>query len=168
MMRLIYGLALIAALVAVPTIAEAQQARQETRQSASGNRARAQRPDRSAAGLILQNREALNLTAEQVSQIEKIRDDLREKNRPLQRQVRELRNSISNGGQLSREQRAELREKSAPINAEMRKNTEAAREAMLQVLDAEQQEKVKEIWEKARQEQRERQRNRRQGGNPGT
>jgi len=159
-MRLIYGLALIAALVAVPEVVQAQQPQQQT-QGAPGNRSRSQqRAPRTPGAVILQHKDELNLTAEQVAQIEKIDAELQEKNRPLQQQMRELRGNVS-GDQLSDEQRAELRQKTAPINEEIRKNTMAAREQILQVLSPEQQQRAKELWQPAR---------RRQGGsgNPRT
>lgn len=157
-MRLIYGLALITALVAVPEIAQAQQ---QPTPTAPGNRARAQRAPRTPAALILQRKDELNLTPEQVAQIEKIGEELQEKNRPLQQKMRELRGNRP-PNQLSDDERAELRQKMAPINEEMRKNTQAAREQILEVLNAEQQQKAKEIWQAAQQ------RGRRQGGNRGT
>lgn len=162
-MRLIYGLSLITALIAMPAVAQAQQQQQRPTQTAPGSRGgMQQRQARTPSSVILQHKDELKLSAEQVAQIEEIGAELQEKNRPLQEKMREARGSGS-GGQMSQEERAKLLQKMAPITEEIRKNTEAAREKMLQVLNAEQQKKVKEIWEANQQQQR----NRRPGGSRG-
>lgn len=164
-MKLIYGLSLITALVAMPAIAEAQQQQRPTQTAPDNRSGMQQRQARTPSAVIMQHKDDLKLSAEQVAQVEKIGKELEEKNRPLQEKMREARGS-GNMNQMSAEERAELRQKMAPITEEIRKNTEASREKLLQVLDAEQQKKFKEIWEAS--QQRNQQRGRRPGGTRGT
>lgn len=203
-MRYIYRLLLAVALVALPAIAQAQQTppaqrdnvkrgqmqggmRGQMRGEMQG-RMRAQmrnqpRKHSFTQALLVQKTE-LGLSAEQVTQLERIGADFEAKNGPLQEQMREKMAGVSEGmrekmtqlrgaggdvAELSTEERAalrtemrqerdqiqaELRQQMAPLMEEIRANHDAAREQAQQLLTAEQQEKAKELVQARRQEQR--------------
>lgn len=159
-MRLIYGLALITTLVAVPAVAQAQQQQQPT-QTAPGNRPRAQRMPRNPSDRILAHKDELKLTEAQIAQIKKIGAELEKKNQEVQKRMEaEL---AREGRQTSEADRAAMVQTVVnPSLRERRKNVDEAHEQILKVLEPEQQERAKEIL---RPNPR---RARRPAGNPGT
>jgi Spy/CpxP family protein refolding chaperone len=108
--------------------------------------------------------EQLELTAEQKAQVEQIRAELAEKNRPLMEQVRSIvgepeapaRRERARRGRRMPQLTAEQREQVRPLFEQMRENQRAAREQVMALLTPEQ----KETLEKLRAEQAERRRER--------
>lgn len=98
-MKQIYGLALVAALAIVPLSVDAQTPRGAERAQQSV-RMQGQAP----LALLLEQRAELGLTAEQVSRLEAIQEEVRQKNAPLMDQMRA--SGAFPGGQRMR-QRAE-------------------------------------------------------------
>ena len=150
-MRRIIFAALAVALVGAPTTALAQSAEQE----------RGDRPERRVrmhpGASILQARETLGLTDEQVARIEEIRTRLAEQNRPIleelraeqqerMREWRERRDALSPEeraelrARMTPEQRAERRarmtpEERAELRSRMRERMEAVRPQLRQLRD---------------------------------
>ncbi|HEY8468401.1 MAG TPA: Spy/CpxP family protein refolding chaperone [Longimicrobiales bacterium] len=139
-----------------------------TEAAAQTPRARQERPvhpdGRFGPGL-LNLAEQLELTEEQKAQIEKIRAELQEKNRPLMEQVRAIVGEPDSAAQRGERARRgprmqrltpEQREQVRPLFEQMRENQRAAHEQVMALLTPEQKEKL----EKLRAEQAERWRER--------
>lgn len=123
------------------------------------------RPDGRFGPGMLRLPEQLELTAEQKAQIEQIRAELEEKNRPLMEQVRSIvgeAEAPARQGERARRGRrmpqltAEQREQVRPLVEQMRENQRAAHEQIMALLTPEQKEKL----EKLRAERAERMRER--------
>ncbi len=97
---------------------------------------------RSAVAILLENKDTLALTAEQVSKIEEIRKAAAAKNDPIMEKMRAARESGA-GMEATRE-----------IMAEARKNDEEAFNAALALLTDAQKPKAQEIVTKAREAMR--------------
>jgi len=145
----------VGALGPAEAVAQTPRARQERP---------AQQDGRFGPGL-LNLAEQLELTEEQKAQIEKIRAELQEKNRPLVEQIRAIvgepdsaaqRGERARGGRGMQRLTAEQREQVRPLFEQMRENQRAAHERMMALLTPEQKEKL----EKLRAEQAERWRER--------
>jgi protein CpxP len=126
-------------------------------------RERPARPDGRFGPAALSLPEELELTEEQKAQVEKIRADLMEKNRPLMEQLRSVigepeagRGERMRGGREMQRLTPEQREKARPILEQIRANHQAAYEQVLALLTPEQKEKL----EKLRAERAERARGR--------
>ena len=99
---------------------------------------------RSAVAIVLENKDSLALTAEQVSKLEEIRKAAAAKNEPIMEKMRAARESGA-GMEGARE-----------IMAEARKNDQEAFDAALALLTDAQKTKAQEIVTKAREEMRRR------------
>jgi Spy/CpxP family protein refolding chaperone len=125
MMRTLVRSALVLALVATPAIAEAQRPDAPGKRGAPGPHAM-----NPAAG-VLSHRAELGLSADQVARLEAIRAQLEERNRPLLQQLQAQRPTPAEGrarpgqaaGQLTPEQRAEMRQRMEARRAEMQQLT---------------------------------------------
>jgi len=112
------------------------------------------RPDGSFGPGLLNLPEELELTDEQKAQIEKIRAELREKNRPLVEQVRSIvgapdsaaeRGDRARRGPHMQRLSAEQREKLRPLFEQMRENQRAALEQVMTLLTPEQKDKLEKL-----------------------
>lgn len=108
---------------------------------------------------LLQRREQLNLTAEQVARLEAVQRRVQEQNRPLMEQLRQLRGPAgarpergARGAELTPEQREALRrtrEQARPIMERLRENNQAARREVEQVLTDAQKQQLRQ-WHEQR------------------
>ncbi len=154
-MRQIHRLLLAAALLALPAAAQAQQTPPANRggrmmQDQMQGRMQLQSPIQ----IFLDNKAQLRLTAEQVTQLEAIGAELEARNKPLREKMLEARGGAADGGRPSREERAEMRQKLAPIMQEMQKNNAAARDQIMDLLNAEQKKVARDLLEARRQDRR--------------
>jgi Spy/CpxP family protein refolding chaperone len=148
-MRAWWGMALLAALAVVPAPLPVEA--QTTQRDAVP---RAASPAQAKPfGLMMQNREQLGLTDQQIARLEGIAQRLEQQNGPLLQRLREagipVRPERRDGvREMTPEQRRELRERleaHRPTLMQMRQNTHAAMEEARVVLTPEQQERMREI-----------------------
>lgn len=149
-------------VLAVPAVACAQDA--GARQGSGGSEPGPRRPP-SSLELLLENREALALTPEQVAQVAELQAALEEKNASLHEQLRALRPPRPPGpppmdGSRAAEapeppDAARMRERmqqAEPLFRELRANDEAAYAQAEQVLSDTQKTRARELIEQAREE----------------
>lgn len=156
-MRMIRSMALIALAMAAPVALSAQDAAPRHGAHGEHHRAgpRAGRMDPFAR--LLEKRQELGLTAEQVSRIEAIRSRLQARNQPLVERMQAARREAgvperreARGGERPRpteEQRTamrQLRDRIRPLAEQVRTNTRAAMEEARAVLTEQQQAQVRE------------------------
>lgn len=113
MMKSFFGMALAAALVAVPVALEAQTAPAPQAQEQTARRMGPAPMER-----VLRLRAELGLTDAQVAQIQAIGQRLQEQNRPLVEQLRAA--GVFPGAQLTPEQRERMRERMQNLTPEQR------------------------------------------------
>jgi Spy/CpxP family protein refolding chaperone len=145
MMKSFFGMALAAALVAVPVALEAQtppapQAQEQT----------ARRMGPAPMERVLRLRAELGLTDAQVAQIQAIGQRLQEQNRPLVEQLRAA--GVFPGAQLTPEQRERMRERMQNLTPEQREQMRQRMEERRRNLTPEQREQMRQRMEQRRAE----------------
>lgn len=91
-------------------------------------------------------RERLGLTSAQVTALDSLSEDLRERNRPLTRRYRAVRDSIAGRGSLSDRERRRVMEAARPVFVALRENHRAASLAVRDLLDEGQRTRVCEMF----------------------
>lgn len=125
---------------------------------ASGTTRDEDRPERGPIAILLEQREALALTAEQVTELDAIRQRMEEQNRPVVEQLVQIREKWrrerpANWRELTPKEReaarkrfqGEARAEARPLMATIRGNNREAMRAVRAVLTEEQQRKVREL-----------------------
>jgi Spy/CpxP family protein refolding chaperone len=162
-MKRILGLTLMAALMAAPAPAFAQQ--QPTTPRVEGEAHRHGPAQRPAFGFLFQHRAELGLTDQQMARLQQIAQRLEQQNQPLLQQLRdagipvrpERRDGVRD---MTTEQRSELRTKleaHRPTLVQLRQNTDQAMQEARTVLTPEQQERMRELMRQRAAEMRQRQ-----------
>jgi hypothetical protein len=148
--------------LAFPVLACAQDAQA---QRGSGGREMGPRRPPSSLELLLEHRETLALTPEQVGQVSELQEALEAKNAPLMEQLKALRPPRPHGPPPGDRPRgtppdaAAMREKmqqAEPLFSEVRANDEAAYAQAEQVLSDTQKARARELIAQVREEQRQR------------
>ena len=140
-----------AALLAAPATAQGGQGGERPRR-AEGVRAGPGAPARNPVAMLLDRREELELTAEQVARLEAVRERVERENAP---RIERLRAALGDRPrrELSDEERARLRgrmQELQPVRDEIRATNRAAMEEAREVLTDEQESKLREIVRRPR------------------
>jgi len=159
-MKRIGYLALALALVSVPGALNAQETGAARQHGGHGHGARAGMARGEPFARLLERRQELQLTAEQVTRIEAIRDRLRTQNQPLIEQLQaarrqaglpERRQGEARGGERPRpteEQRQamrQLRERTRPVAEQLRTNTRTAMREVHGILTEQQRDQLRQL-----------------------
>ena len=156
-MSMIRSLALAVVLAAGAQAMQAQQAAPSPRGDHGTHRLGPRHGEGDPFARLLERRQELNLTAQQVSRIEAIRARLQAQNQPLMEQLQAARRQAglpdrsveSRGGErprLTEEQRAaarQMRERMAPVAQQLRSNRRAAMREVHEVLTEAQREQLR-------------------------
>jgi Spy/CpxP family protein refolding chaperone len=149
-MRNVFGLALVAALIAAPAPVLAQQPQPMPLPRAEMGPRAMQGPP---LGFLLRNQAELGLTDEQITRLQQVAQRLEQQNQPLLEQLRaagipvrpERRQGVR---EMTPEQRRELRQRleaHRPTLMQMRENAHTAMQEAREVLTPEQQQRMREL-----------------------
>lgn len=98
---------------------------------------------RDPVAMVLDQKNQLKLTADQVKQISEIQQGLQKKDAPIQKKMQAARQKY--GNPPSDADRAKMREEMGPMFREMRSNNDAAMGSVMKLLNADQQKMVKDM-----------------------
>jgi Spy/CpxP family protein refolding chaperone len=98
---------------------------------------------RDPVSMVLDQKDQLKLSDDQVKQITAIQQDLQKKNAPIQEKMQAARQKY--GNPPSDADRAKMREEMGPMFQEMRSNNDAAMASVMKLLNADQQKTVQDM-----------------------